>query len=369
MNSLEFAGIALRRGAVRLAIVAFVLALIGLVGLIAFHTVVWISSNAGLFANRAGCGISDEISPLAGGTASEATAEQRTNAAIIVKVGRQMQVPVRGQWIALATAMQESGLRNINYGDRDSLGLFQQRPSQGWGSPAQVTDPTYAAVQFYRRLLAVPGWTEMPLWRAAQTVQRSAFPTAYSKWEQHAAKLLADVDDDASLATTDVCAPRGGARGPAPAPYSGPSAGCVNDDPTSSGCLTGATRHALDEVNRVFGGYRGGSLIRATGCWDPHQWNPSSDHPKGRACDFFPGTAGQFAAGDELAAGWQLADWFRAHADPLQVSYVIWQGRIWTSGSPDTATGWGRPYSGGGVYDPDEATGGHFDHLHVSFRQ
>jgi hypothetical protein len=64
-----------------------------------------------------------------------------------------------------------------------------------------------------------------------------------------------------------------------------------------------------------------------------------------------------------------LADCFRTHADALQVSYVIWQGQIWTAGGTDTASGWGRPYNGGGVYDPDEATGGHFDHLHVSFRQ
>ena len=366
MNSLELAGVALRRAAVRIAIFAIVLAMIGAIGVFAFQTVAWLAGQGGLFAGR-GCGVSDETSPLAVGGGSDPTDEQRGNAAIIVQVGRQMGVPERGQWVALATAMQESGLRNINYGDRDSLGLFQQRPSQGWGSPAQVTDPVYAAMQFYTRLLAVPGWTEMPLWKAAQTVQRSAFPTAYSKWEQFAARILADVDGDAALSTTDVCSPRGGALGPAPTRYGGNAFGCIVDDPTSGGCLTGVTRHALDEVNRVFGGYRGGSLIRATGCWDPHAWNPRSDHPQGRACDFFPGMAGRFAAGDELAAGWQLAEWFRTHAETLEVSYVIWQGRIWTAGSGDTASGWGRPYTGGGVYDPEEATGGHFDHLHVSF--
>lgn len=73
---------------------------------------------------------------------SSASAEQRANAAAIVATGRQMGVPERGLWVALATALQESGLRNLDYGDRDSLGLFQQRPSQGWGSPAQVRDPT-----------------------------------------------------------------------------------------------------------------------------------------------------------------------------------------------------------------------------------
>lgn len=370
MNSREFARLAMRRAAIRMAILAIVLALVTMVGAIVYQTVAWLNGNAAALAARAGCGIGEDMpSPLAAGDTGEASAEQHANAVIIVAVGRQMQVPERGQWIALATAMQESGLRNIYYGDRDSLGLFQQRPSQGWGSPAQVTDPVYSATQFYSRLLAVPRWTEMPLWQAAQTVQRSAFPTAYSKWERFAAWMLAEVDDTVTLGSTDVCAPRGGPLGPTPAPFTGRPSGCVVDDPTSGGCLTAATRYALDEVNRVFGGYRDGSLIRATGCWDPHAWNPRSDHPEGRACDFFPGAAGRFAAGDELEAGWQLADWFRTHADALQVSYVIWQGRIWTAGSTDTASGWGRPYNGGGVYDPDEATGGHFDHLHVSFRQ
>jgi hypothetical protein len=116
--------------------------------------------------------------------------ERLANAATIVQVGREMGVPERGQWIAVATAMQESGLRNIDYGDRDSLGLFQQRPSQGWGTPAEVRDPRYAATQFYDRLLAIPGWEELPLWQAAQAVQRSAYPTAYAEHADVAALLV-----------------------------------------------------------------------------------------------------------------------------------------------------------------------------------
>jgi hypothetical protein len=72
--------------------------------------------------------------------------------------------------------MQESSLRNLNHGDRDSLGLFQQRPSQGWGTPAQVTDPAYAARKFYDGLDEVDGWERLPLWQAAQAVQRSGHP-------------------------------------------------------------------------------------------------------------------------------------------------------------------------------------------------
>lgn len=78
--------------------------------------------------------------------------------------------------IALATALQESALRNIDYGDRDSLGLFQQRPSQGWGTPAQIMDPVYSAGVFYDRLAEVPGYSRLPLTVAAQRVQRSGFP-------------------------------------------------------------------------------------------------------------------------------------------------------------------------------------------------
>lgn len=82
--------------------------------------------------------------------------DQMANAGTIVAVGKQMNVPTRGWVIAIATAMQESGLRNLDYGDRDSLGLFQQRPSQGWGTPTQIMNPTYSATQFYQHLLKVP---------------------------------------------------------------------------------------------------------------------------------------------------------------------------------------------------------------------
>ena len=86
--------------------------------------------------------------------------------------------------------MQESTLRNINYGDRDSPGLFQQRSSQGWGTPAQVLDPAYSTTIFLDRLLQLPNWERLPVTVAAQTVQRSAFPDAYAKWGGLAADLV-----------------------------------------------------------------------------------------------------------------------------------------------------------------------------------
>jgi hypothetical protein len=126
----------------------------------------------------------------AGGGAGGWSSEQMANAAVIVAVGAELRVPPRGWVIALATAMQESTLRNLPGGDRDSVGLFQQRPSQGWGTPAQLQDPRYAAGRFYQSLLAVDGWQAMALTDAAQAVQRSAFPDAYAKWEDDAAAVV-----------------------------------------------------------------------------------------------------------------------------------------------------------------------------------
>lgn len=119
-------------------------------------------------------------------------AEQRRNAAVIIQVGREMGMSKRDITIGLMTALQESTLRNLNYGDRDSLGLFQQRPSQGWGSPEQVTDPYYASKKFYEGLKGVAGRDKMSLTAAAQAVQRSAYPDAYAKHEEAARALLSE---------------------------------------------------------------------------------------------------------------------------------------------------------------------------------
>ncbi|NEA59757.1 hypothetical protein G3I60_37770 [Streptomyces sp. SID13666] len=110
-------------------------------------------------------------------------AEQIPNAKTIQATGVAMHIPVRGQVVALATALQESGLRNLNYGDRDSLGLFQQRPSQGWGTAAQILDPVHASTSFYTALKEVSGWESMTVTQAAQAVQHSGLPNAYAKWE------------------------------------------------------------------------------------------------------------------------------------------------------------------------------------------
>ncbi|WBC08909.1 C40 family peptidase [Micromonospora sp. WMMA1947] len=138
------------------------------------------------------------------------TSEQVGNAATIVAVGAEMHVPRYGWEIAVATAMQESTLRNLGHlgadNDHDSLGLFQQRPSQGWGTPEQILDPQYAARKFYEHLVEVDGWQTMPLTQAAQAVQRSAFPDAYAKWQPEAEQLVAMISDGLDI----VCTSDGG---------------------------------------------------------------------------------------------------------------------------------------------------------------
>lgn len=129
-------------------------------------------------------------------------AEQLANASTIVSTATAMHLPPQASVDALAAAMQESGLRNLNGGDRDSLGLFQQRPSKGWGSPQQIQDPAYATTQFLQHLVQLPNWQSLPAGQAVQQVQRSADSSggAYQRW----------VDDARQLASN--------AQGPQPTP-------------------------------------------------------------------------------------------------------------------------------------------------------
>jgi hypothetical protein len=121
--------------------------------------------------------------------------EQVKNAQAIAQAAAERHLPPQAVTVALATALQESGLKNINYGDRDSVGLFQQRPSAGWGSADQIMNPHYAAGKFLDHLAQVPGWQDMKVTDAAQTVQRSGFPEAYQKWVPLATDLTHQVSN------------------------------------------------------------------------------------------------------------------------------------------------------------------------------
>ena len=134
---------------------------------------------------------------------TQLSAEQVGNARTIIAVGKGADLSKKAQKIAVMTALQESSLINLDGGDKDSAGLFQQRPSMGWGTIAQVTDPVYASQSFYGvnpqcpnpGLLQIEGWDTMDPGAAAQAVQGSAYPDAYDKWETLAAQLVTDNQD------------------------------------------------------------------------------------------------------------------------------------------------------------------------------
>ena len=140
----------------------------------------------------------EQLHPLGVSGAQEyftPTPEQMSNAKAIVDTGKAMGLPPRAWVIAVATSLQESNLKNLgNLGERndhDSQGLFQQRPSSGWGTVAQITNPNYAATAFYKALVEVNGWDRMPLTSAAQKVQVSAYPDHYAKHEIQAGNIVA----------------------------------------------------------------------------------------------------------------------------------------------------------------------------------
>ncbi|MEU8137867.1 hypothetical protein AB0C36_30690 [Streptodolium elevatio] len=225
-------------------------------------------------------------------TASDGTADfdpaQAANAATIAAVAQARGLPERAVTIALATSMQESKLFNIDYGDADSLGLFQQRPSQGWGTPEQVQDPVYAAGKFYDGLVKVRGYETMPLTEAAQEVQRSAFPEAYAKHEPEAAVLAAALTGRAPGALS--CRLKGD---PAPA-------------------TAAPIRSALAE-----------------------EFTPVL--PAQSITETASGTL-SVRPGADPGRGWAIASWTVAHASELRVREIAFDGKVWTR--EDSGKGW-----------------------------
>ncbi|TGB05871.1 heavy metal transporter [Streptomyces sp. MZ04] len=233
------------------------------------------------------------------GASYEFSAEQAENAATVAAVGTSRGMPERAVTIALATALQESGLRNIGHGDRDSLGLFQQRPSQGWGDEKQIMDPAYSAARFYAHLDKVPGYSRLPLTVAAQRVQRSGYPQAYAKHEPDAALLAAAL------------------TGRAPATLS-----CEGREPVEPGDPA--------EVRAA--------LVRDFG----RDVAPKGD---GRTVTV-PVTATTGTAGGGAGRhGWELAHWAVAQASALGIERVSYAGREWRVG--DSGKEWHKPGKAG----------------------
>lgn len=227
------------------------------------------------------------------GTAVPLDAEQVANAATITAVGLRRGVPQRGLVVALATAWQESKLENLSGGDRDSIGLFQQRPSQGWGKPEQIADPRYAANAFYTALLKVKGWEKMRVTDAAQEVQRSAHPEAYEKW----------VDESEIMARA------------------------------LSGEATGAVACTVTEASS-----HGPEAAKTLGASVKLDWG---DVRTADVADLI----GVALKVREPKTGWQYAHWMVAHAQDHGVKRVVFNDMEWTAKSG----GWSRVTQRGGT--------------------
>lgn len=183
---------------------------------------------------------SESCVATAAGQTAEVAPDQAGNAAVIAAVGHTRGLSTRAVTIAIATAMQESKLRNIRFGDRDSLGLFQQRPSQGWGTAEQILDPVYSSGAFYDRLVKVTDFETRPLTEVAQAVQRSAFPQAYAKHEEEAVALAHALTGATPAALTCDLLPAVAADSPAATIAGGSSAGAAGA--TTSTTLAARTK-------------------------------------------------------------------------------------------------------------------------------
>ncbi|CAN5597684.1 heavy metal transporter [soil metagenome] len=274
-----------------------------------------------------------------GGVVVDLSSEQAENATTIVAVAVRRDLPARAASLALATAYQESKLQNLDHGDRDSLGLFQQRPSQGWGTAKQIQNPYHAVNAFYDALVKVDGYQTMKITEAAQKVQRSAFPDAYADHEADGRAL-------ASALTG----------------YSAARFSCVVDADTSAAAepvnpdgLTDRADTVRADLRKAFGplslgGYAAGGV--ATG----HM--KGSAHYEGRAVDVF---VRPISAANKRT-GWAIASYLVAHASRLEIDHVIFDKRIWSAGA--------RSEQGWRSYDPGNAPGDravleHRDHVHV----
>ncbi|MFP8940460.1 heavy metal transporter [Streptomyces fenghuangensis] len=244
----------------------------------------------------------------AGGEPYVIEPQQAANASTIQAVASARGLPERAVTIALATAMQESALRNIDYGDRDSVGLFQQRPSQGWGTAEQIMDPVYSAGKFYEHLAEIPGYSRLPLTVAAQRVQRSGFPDAYAKHEPKAALLAAALTGRRAAALN--CVPAKAAPGETAA-----------GDPV----------RVRERLVREFGadvlpdapGIDGGGAGR------------SAPGPVVSVPVHTPARAG---GADADRRGWELAHWAVAHSQELGIERVSYGKRVWEADR--AAEGW-----------------------------
>ncbi|MFD3519739.1 hypothetical protein [Streptomyces sp. NPDC058653] len=251
----------------------------------------------------------------------EMSPEQAANAATISAVGTTRGMPERAVTIALATALQESALRNIDHGDRDSVGLFQQRPSKGWGTVEQILDPVYSAGKFYAGLAEVPGYSRLPLTEAAQRVQRSGFPQAYAKHEPDATLLSAALTGRA--AATLTC-----------------TGGVSDGEPGDPAKVRAALTHAfgpkvLPDGDAADAPPEGSE---AGGRADGQAGGEAAAEPVAEPVAKGPAEVAVPVGGSDEARGWELAHWAVAHSADLRIAEVSVGDRVWSAARSDE--GW-----------------------------
>ena len=285
----------------------------------------------------------EQCAARAGGHSVVLETEQARFAGLISAIAVQRGLPARAASIALATAYQESGIRNLRGGDRDSLGLFQQRPSQGWGSAEEILDPVHATNAFYDALVRIAGYEDMEITEAAQLVQRSAFPDAYADHEADARALASALTGNSTRSFT--CRLHGDVD---------------ETDPelTGSGLTdrADAVRGDLEArfPDQPLGGFAPGGVT--TGHME------GSAHYEGRAVDLFVRPVNP----TNRVRGWAVAQYLVSQAHRLGIRTVIFDDRIWTSGL-QSGEGWRD-------YDPparggDPAILEHRDHVHVDVHE
>lgn len=247
--------------------------------------------------------------------------EQAENAALIAAIAVQRGMPARAASIALATAYQESKLYNLEEGDRDSAGLFQQRPSQGWGTRDQILNPYYATNSFYNALDHVDGYQSMRITVAAQKVQHSGFPEAYADHEADARTLASALTGQSFHAFSCVV-------------KDAPGHGRKKLDDSG---LTPRAEHVRQDIQAAFGELSLGGFA------------PGGVHG-GRAID----VSVQPVSEINKEKGWAVAQYLVAQADRLHIETVIFDGRTWKAGSP-SGDGWTSSHA-------PKSSG---DHVHV----
>jgi hypothetical protein len=235
------------------------------------------------------------VAPLLKGSSCQATGDgqvvtlepsQAGIAATIAGVAQREALPARAVTVAYAAAWQESKLQNLTYGDRDSVGIFQQRPSQGWGRRSQIENPVYATSRFFGALTKVPGYQRIPVYKAAQAVQRSADGTAYQQYDLLSAYMARAFTGQMPHAVSCW--------------YSQTISGKARLDAADLG------------LTQTFGAH----LARVT-----------AD----------PGLAVRVRSARD---GWAVAAWLVSHAPQYQITDVQYAGYRWTAA--DSARGWAR---------------------------